>query len=101
MKIYSALDDTGIYNEKFRLRGTYLHGELEREMGYDIFCFEKLLVLMPGKHKFVINGKPATLFLWEHLMDSDRDKWRGYLVYDNDEEYSFCENNYEIKKQLI
>ena len=100
MKIYTSLDDTGMYQEKFRFRGTYLHGELETEMGYDIFCFEKELNLDIGKHYFIINNKPSTLFLWkgDEYMVSE---WRGYLVYDDDTEYDWCKDRYEKQKQLI
>jgi hypothetical protein len=102
IKIYVAIDDTGMYQESNRFKGTYLHGELEQENKYDIFCFSEKLELgeCGGLYHFIINGRPATFMLWigELSMGS---KWRGYLIYNNDEEYNWCLDNYNKRKQLI
>ena len=100
IKIYSANDDVGMYQEENRLRGTFLHGELEAEMKFDIFCFSEKLDLNEGLHSFKINNREATLMLWEDL-STERKKWLGYLVYTNDDTFDWCFENYKKREQLI
>ena len=100
IKIYTSLDDTGMYNEEFRYKGTYLHGKLEIDMGYDIFCFDRKLDIKEGIHSFIINSIPSTLFLWKGDINLGS-VWRGYLIYNNDEEFEWCKENFNNKKQFI
>ena len=88
-------------NEDFRFRGTYLHGVLEDEIGYDIFCFDREVSFPLGATQLIIKstGRRATFFLWKG--DSRREGFTGYLVYDNDVEYDFCRRNFELQKQTI
>lgn len=102
IKIYVAIDDTGMYKEANRYRGTYLHGELQDENRYDIFSFSEKLDLEEGIHKFSINNRPTTYFLWKaDEYWADKDKWRGYLIYDTDEDYEWAKKQYEAKEQFI
>lgn len=93
------------YNDKganldFRYRGTYLHGELEEEIGYDIFCFDRPTEFKLGAHDLIIEGtgRPATFFLWE---GDDMQEFRGYLIYNDDEAFDFCERRYNDKSKMI
>ena len=71
------------WNSNNRFRGTFLHGEIESDLGYDIFCFTEKLELRTGIHMLKINEKNCTFFLWEPE-STLRFEWRGLLVYDND-----------------
>jgi hypothetical protein len=89
-------------NSNFRFKGTYLHGVLEREIGYDIFCFDREVNFPLGATQLIIKstGKRATFFLWK--ADGERDRrFVGYLIYDNDVEYEFCRKNFELQRQMI
>tara|TARA_R110000803_G_scaffold52140_1_gene107429 strand:+ start:136 stop:447 length:312 start_codon:yes stop_codon:yes gene_type:complete len=89
-------------NRDFRFKGTYLHGVLEREIGYDIFCFDREVDFPLGATQLIIKstGKRATFFLWK--ADGHRNRgFVGYLVYDNDVDYDFCRKNFELQKQNI
>ena len=89
-------------NKDFRFKGTYLHGVLEDEIGYDIFCFTREVNFPLGATQLIIKstGKRATFFLWKS--DAGRaERFVGYLVYDNDVEYDFCRKNFELQKQHI
>lgn len=46
MKIYTSLNDK--YQEKFRYKGTYLHGLMEFKYQYDIFSFDRDTNYSPG-----------------------------------------------------
>tara|TARA_B110000116_G_C16627480_1_gene486702 strand:- start:492 stop:803 length:312 start_codon:yes stop_codon:yes gene_type:complete len=86
----------------FRFRGTYLHGVLEKEIGYDIFCFDREVDFPLGATQLIIKstGKKATFFLWKS--DEPRaERFVGYLVYNNDVDYDFCRKNFELQKQHI
>jgi hypothetical protein len=89
-------------NSDFRFSGTYLHGVLEREIGYDIFCFDREVDFPLGATQLIIKatGKRATFFLWK-ANTHRANKFLGYLVYDNDVEYDFCRKNFELQKQQI
>lgn len=107
-KVYVSIDDTGIYNEDFRFAGTYLHGELETQNGYDIFAFDRKIELDEGAHDFMINNRPCTFFIWKDEHCHTREKngkivkyWRGYLIYKSDEAYEFCKKNFKKREQLI
>jgi len=98
IKIYSAQDDTGMYHEGNRLQGTYAHGELETQLGYDIFCFSEKLDLSPGQYSFKVFERPATLFLWR----GDRyAKWRGFLIYDTDKDYQWARDKYLTQDKFL
>ena len=91
-------------NSDFRFQGTYLHGVLEDEIGYDIFCFDRQVDFPLGATQMIIKatGKRATFFLWKdesRLQDINR--FKGYLIYDNDVDYDFCRKNFELQKQRI
>lgn len=85
-------------NPDFRYRGTYLHGVLESEIGYDIFAFDRPTNFKLGATKVIIEatGRRATFFLWEGIFD-----YTGYLVYDNDPQYDLCRKNFEIQEECI
>ena len=89
-------------NRDFRFKGTYLHGVLEDEIGYDIFCFTREVNFPLGATQLIIKstGKRATFFLWKDEASREQG-FKGYLVYDNDVEYDFCRKNFELQKQHI
>lgn len=99
MKIYTALNNK--FREKFRYKGTYLHGLMELNYQYDIFSFNEHTDYSPGIHNLTINDKDCVFFLWE----SDRPSeclYRGFLVYSDDEEsMKFAQESYNNKKQLL
>tara|TARA_R110002167_G_scaffold234388_1_gene439635 strand:- start:12477 stop:12794 length:318 start_codon:yes stop_codon:yes gene_type:complete len=95
------------YNEKKakcdnRYPGTYLHGVLEQEIGFDIFSFDRKIHFELGATKVIITstGRRATFFLWE-VEDLRSREYLGYLVYDNDPDYEFCRKKFENKAQCI
>ena len=92
-------------NRDFRFKGTYLHGVLEDEIGYDIFAFDREVDFPLGATQLIIKstGKRATFFLWKDTNKDllSRNAFKGYLVYDNDVEYDFCRKNFELQKQHI
>jgi len=92
-------------NSDFRYRGTYLHGVLEYEIGYDIFAFDRPTNFKLGATKVIIEAtdRRATFFLWQDDMMNKKGiyEYRGYLVYDNDPQYDFCRKNFEIKEECI
>ena len=92
-------------NDQFRYRGTYLHGVLEFEIGYDIFAFDRETNFKVGATKVIIEstGRRATFFLWQDDMMNKKGLYdsRGYLVYDNDPSYDFCRKNFESKEEMI
>jgi hypothetical protein len=89
-------------NKDFRFKGTYLHGVLENEIGYDIFCFDREVNFPLGATQLIIKstGRRATFFLWESEASREKE-FKGYLVYDNDVDYDFCRKNFELQKQMI
>ena len=97
--IYTAHDDR--YQEVYRFKGTYAHGELETELDYDIFSFSKdPCIDGPGEYEFIINERIATFFLWESEIDM-RSRWRGLLVYNTDKEYSWVKEKYNSKSDIL
>jgi hypothetical protein len=81
-------------NDDFRYKGTFLHGELETEIGYDIFCFTEPSYFTYGATEVIIKrtNKVATFFLWR----GDKfNQYRGYLVYNDDKEFKQCKMNFE------
>ena len=98
IKIYSArYDDDPLYNEDNRLAGTYAHGELETQLGYDIFSFEHKPTYEEGIHKMKVFNRPATLFLWKNRQYHPFHEWGGYLIYDTDHDYDWAKQEYEKK----
>ena len=99
VEVYSSHDDR--YKEEYRFRGTYAHGELEDDLDYDIFSFDRLIEIeIPGEYKFIINNRHTTFFGW--LGDEFNDtKCRGLLVYDTDEEYEFALDKYRRVEQIL
>jgi len=97
--IYTAHDDR--YQEEYRFKGTYAHGELETELDYDIFSFSRMPHINgSGEYEFIINERIATFFLWESEIDMGS-KWRGFLIYNTDEDYSWAKEKYKTKRNLI
>jgi hypothetical protein len=88
-------------NYKFRYRGTYLHGDLEEEIGYDIFAFDEDTDFGEGEHRVLIkeSARHATFFLWKG--DHSSSEWLGYLVYNDDSDFYHCERAYLTKSQII
>ncbi len=97
--VYSAHDDK--YQDELRFEGTYAHGELETELGYDIFSFSRNPNINgQGHYEFIINERLATFFLWKSEIDMGS-KWRGYLIYNTDKDYSWAKEQYKSKPNLI
>ena len=98
LNVRSINDETA--NEDFRYAGTYLHGELETQIGYDIFAFTEATNFEEGAHEIIIGHtkRPATFFLWKGTYCA---KWRGFLVYNNDYDYKYCKEQFINKKQQI
>jgi hypothetical protein len=94
--------DNPNWNEANRFRGTYLHGDIERDMGYDIFCFTEKLELTGGIHLLEINNIPCTFFIWESIEFPIRSEWRGFLIYTSDlESYVYCKECFDDKQELL
>lgn len=77
-----------------RMRFSYMHGELERENGYDIFGIVGDLP-KAGIHPIQVLGsaRPATLFVWNDGMDLT-----ALAVYNDDVEgYAYAKEAYENK----
>ena len=94
IEIYTSQDDR--YNDKNRYYGTYLHGDIETDFEYDIFCFAEKQNFETVIHKFLVNDKPTTFFVWKSSYQpeaSKRAEWRGLVVYDSDVQ------NYEYAQQ--
>lgn len=99
INIYSAHDDK--YQDDFRFKGAYAHGEIETELNYDIFSFSRNPNIDgPGEYEFIINNRIATFFLWESEIDMGS-KWRGLLVYNTDKEYSWAKEKYNNKSGML
>jgi hypothetical protein len=73
-------------NKEFRYQGTYLHGILEKEIGYDIFCFDRPSYFTFGATRVIIEktGRMATFFLWKGWGGN---QYRGYMIYNNDPDF--------------
>tara|TARA_R110000803_G_scaffold10393_2_gene31859 strand:+ start:435 stop:740 length:306 start_codon:yes stop_codon:yes gene_type:complete len=99
VEVYSSHDDR--YKEEYRFRGTYAHGELEDDLDYDIFSFDRSIEIdSPGEYKFIINNRNSTFFVW--LGDEVNDtKWRGLLVYDTDEDFAWALDKYRRAEQIL
>ena len=96
MKIYTALQSN--YNENERYPGTYLHGNLEKRKGYDVFSFAEPTDFEEGIHLVDIEGTKCFFILWEGGFYG----YRGYLIEADDyESVSYCLENYCNKKDLI
>ena len=94
LTIYTSQDTK--FNPDFRYHDTYLHGQLEKDMGYDIFSFNEKTNFCPGIHHIIINSRQCIFILWE----ADK-KYKGYLIYKNDEEMGYCIDKYLRKVTLI
>ena len=84
LKIFTAEHEK--FNDKKRYKGTYLHGKMEQDYGYDIFSFERKQKFETGVHEIEINGKDCTFFLWRPDEFKGVYGWRGFLIYANDSE---------------
>ena len=104
MTIKTALDEK--YNYKNRFRGTYLHGYLEEQYGYDIFAFGRKKGFAEGIHNLTIidnRGKEqdVTFFLWKGEV-KPLAEWRGFLVLTIDKKaYQYALKCYTERKQLL
>ena len=93
-------------NEDFRYPGTYLHGEIENEIGYDIFCFDRETDFKEGVNDLIIygTGRKATFFLWvakSQCYIGSIYEWRGLLVYDDDEEFEYCLREFNNRSEFL
>lgn len=85
--IVTGLDDRFKSEDRNWYKGTYLHGKIERDHEYDIFCFDRKQNLEEGIHYFQVNGKDVTFFLWKNREQREfMYPWRGYMVYSDDKE---------------
>ena len=78
--------------------GTYLHGELEEETGFDLFCFDREVKFDCGKTEVLIEvtDRVATFFLW-----AGEKGWYGLLVYNDDEKFQECVDCYDRKEENL
>jgi len=88
-------------NHLFRYGGTYLHGELEDEIGYDIFCFDRETDFTEGAHEVLIEGtgRVATFFLWKSPIENWG--WRGLLVYNDDADFDYCNRQFKDRVDCL
>ena len=83
-----------------RFSGTFLHGDIEKEYRHDIFAFDDDEGFFYGENKLIINNRNATFFLWEST--TVMDKFRGLLVYDDDEEsYKWAMEKFCKREQVL
>jgi len=84
---YSATEK--LYDEDKRINGTYLHGNIQDDFGYDIFSFneKKDMPTKPGIYHWIINEKPVTFFLAKRKSNKILSKYMGLMVYDDDKEF--------------
>jgi len=86
--LFQTVDIISMQDDEFeddnRYKGTYLHGRLEKEIGYDIFSFKHKLYINPGEHHFMHNQEEVIFYLWK-TKGSDQE-YRGFLVYANDKD---------------
>ena len=97
--VFIATDEDNYVN-KYRYRGTYLHGQMEDDYQYDIFCFNQPTDFDCGVHELTINNKECLFYLWEcTTKEADH---KGLLVYKNDlEAVTYAEDHYNNKEQLL
>ena len=100
MKIIPATEKYEGIENVYRISFCYLHGQLQDDVGYDIFGFLDFIrefekdkdgshyiepgVLEDGMYPCEFEGKPCTFFYW----NSDGGRYgrhRGLVVYDDDE----------------
>lgn len=92
--------DENNYIEKYRYRGTYLHGQMENDYQYDIFCFNQPTDFDYGVHELTINNNDCLFYLWE--CTTKEAEYRGLLVYKNNlEDVTYAWRQYNNKKQII
>lgn len=99
MKIYTARDDRFIPENQ--IQGVYLHGEIENDMGYDIFSFSEKIEPIVGITELSINNRKCNLYIWESE-EVMLYKFRGYLIYSDDEEFNtHAKEKYKNKSNFI
>jgi len=101
VKIYSARDDAGRYNDDFRFIGTYAHGELEDKIGYDVFSFDRKLNLEEGIHPMIVNNVAAVFMLWKAKKYVKFAEWRGFLVYNRDKDFDWCMDRFNSRQEVL
>ena len=89
--------------EDFRYRGTFLHGELQSKLGYDIFSFNQETNFEEGIHSITVNGISCYFYLWKTTsIDSNIIPWRGLLVIQTDlESVKYAQECYIENRNLI
>lgn len=90
--------DNQNWNDENRFNGTYLHGEIATDKGYDIFCFTEKLELGEGIHNIKVDDRECAFFLWESKLRGYVE-WRGLLIYSTDPEYDYCYTKF-IEKSI-
>ena len=101
------------YNDDFRYSGTYLHGELEQEFGYDIFALDRAIQFPEGIWLIQRedNRRMMLFLLWNDDQNGFRQKesdekhrilWRGYLIYADDyESVEHCTRAFNRRESTI
>lgn len=84
-----------------RVHWTYLHGELESEVGYDVYtlknCNLNLDTLNKGIYKLNYNGKICLLYYWTGSFHD-----HGLVVYEDDiEANNYAQMNYDSESSFI
>lgn len=101
VKIYTS-EEKG-FDESKRYRGTYLHGILEGEKGFDIFSIDTDDTIPVGLNSFINkdNGKELVLMLWMNKDQTDKDIFRGYMIYVDDPDFDYCLTHYKNKSSIL
>ena len=80
------------------LSGCYLHGNLEKDNGFDMFRLKTTLNInkkSKGIYHLTFNNRPCTLFKW-CVNETGLIQARGLMVYDDDETaFSMAKDKYE------
>jgi len=99
MKLSVSTSQQETFNSNNRYNGTYLHGQLETDMQYDIFSFDQETNFEVGVHQVNVNGKDCFFILWQGEMLVD--EYRGYLIYQDDETLASCLKKFLNKDEFI
>jgi hypothetical protein len=99
MELSISTSQQETYNNNNRYKGTYLHGQLESDMEYDIFSFDQETKFETGVHQVIVNGVDCFFILWEDGLFVD--EFRGYLIYQDDKDLLFCLKGFLDKKEYF
>jgi len=90
MKVLIDINDS---SKGFRISGTYAHGKLQEDAGYDIITFTETSILDFRSSKYqdeepkegifdcTYKGKPCKFYVWNRTKNLT---WSGLCVYEDD-----------------